>query len=104
MADEAPWDLVKIMRHPLKYPNAVSARTQLYLVIYHAAEALRIVGILLQPYMPAKAALLLDMLGVQMAHRTFSYARVGRDETYGTPRIPVGNTAWDALFPPLPVE
>ncbi|CAL3963177.1 unnamed protein product [Diplocarpon coronariae] len=73
-------------------------------VIYHCAEAIRIVGILLQPYMPGKAAKLLDMMGVAGSRRTFDDAQLGADHSYGAPSIPVGKCAWDGLFPPLPVE
>lgn len=72
--------------------------------IYHCAESIRIAGILLQPYMPTKASLLLDMMGVDESKRTFDHAFLGRDKTYGEPKSPVGNSKWDSLFPPLPVE
>lgn len=72
--------------------------------IYHCADAIRIVGILLQPYMPGKSKTLLDMLGVEDSRRTFDDARIGADSTYGTAKAPLGNDAWDSLFPPLPVE
>jgi methionyl-tRNA synthetase len=72
--------------------------------VYHCAEAIRITGILLQPYMPNKASELLDMIGVHEARRTFDDALLGVDETYGDAKNPVGKDAWDALFPPLPVE
>lgn len=61
-------------------------------------------GILLQPYMPAKSAELLDMLGVDESRRTFADAKLGADFTYGEAKLPVGKTAWDGLFPPLSVE
>lgn len=54
--------------------------------------------------MPAKASQLLDMMGVDESKRTFDDAMLGNDTTYGDPKIPVGTTAWDGLFPPLPVE
>jgi len=72
--------------------------------IYHCAEAIRIVGILLQPFMPDKASQLLDMIGVDPSRRTFADAHFGHDKSYGTPIAPVGRTAWDALFPPLSIE
>lgn len=72
--------------------------------IYHCAEAVRIVGILLQPYMPEKSKTLLDMLGVEDSKRTLDDARIGADSTYGSANAPLGKCAWDALFPPLPVE
>jgi methionyl-tRNA synthetase len=72
--------------------------------IYACAESLRIVGILLQSYMPSKMSQLLDMLGVDEARRTFDYAVVGADDSYGDPKLPLGRNGWDSLFPPLPVE
>jgi len=44
-------------------------------IIYLAAESLRIVGIVLQPYMPNKARQLLDQLGVQPHKRTFAFCK-----------------------------
>lgn len=54
--------------------------------------------------MPAKAAQLLDMLGVDESKRTFADARLGADFSYGAAKLPVGKGAWDSLFPPLSVE
>jgi len=62
------------------------------------------VGILLQPYMPDKASLLLDMLGVDESRRTYDDAIFGCDDTYGEPRVSPGKSAWDGLFPPLAIE
>jgi methionyl-tRNA synthetase len=69
--------------------------------VYHCAEAIRIVGILLQPYMPEKSKTLLDMIGVEDSKRTFDDAQVGADATYGDANAPLGKGAWDGLFPPL---
>ena len=54
--------------------------------------------------MPAKAARLLDMLGVDESRRTFDHASFRADYDYGVPQLPVGRDAWDGLFPPLPVD
>ncbi|KAI6006466.1 tRNA synthetases class I (M)-domain-containing protein [Pisolithus marmoratus] len=43
-----------------------------------ALETLRIVGILLQPFLPSTAVKLLDALGVPEMERTVAYARLGR--------------------------
>jgi methionyl-tRNA synthetase len=51
--------------------------------------------------MPAKAANLLDMLGVSDDRRTFNDARVGADFTYGTSRVDLGKGKAGVLFPPL---
>lgn len=72
--------------------------------VYHCAESLRIIGILLQPFMPEKAAQLLDTMGVDEQHRTLQHAALGVDADYGEPKIPVGENVWESLFPPLPVE
>ena len=72
--------------------------------VYHCAEAIRIVGILLQPFMPNKASELLDMLGVDESRRTFTDSCFGKDDTYGDAKIPLGKCAWDSLFPPLAVQ
>ncbi|KAI1338985.1 tRNA synthetases class I (M)-domain-containing protein [Xylariaceae sp. FL0016] len=73
-------------------------------IIYHAAESLRISGILLQPFMPEKAAQLLDQLGVAVERRTLKYAQVGADLDYGTSLVEVGLGPGAGLFPPLAVE
>jgi methionyl-tRNA synthetase len=70
--------------------------------VYHTAEALRIAGILLQPYMPGKAAELLDRLAVGKENRRFEDARLGADFEYGK-NIKSAKTVWDGLFPVLPV-
>lgn len=72
-------------------------------VIFLAAEALRIVGILLQPFMPEKAKMLLDLLGVREDRRTLEWARLGEDQHYGTPikGVDVGSGFNGVLFPPL---
>ncbi|KAI0472115.1 tRNA synthetases class I (M)-domain-containing protein [Xylariaceae sp. FL0804] len=69
--------------------------------IYHTGEALRVVGILLQPFTPDKAAQLLDRLGVRAERRGLEWARrLDADETYGLS----GEPGQDKLFPQLPVE
>ncbi|KAK2608748.1 methionyl-tRNA synthetase [Conoideocrella luteorostrata] len=98
VSDTEPWNLVKA-------PDSES-RTLLNLVIYNSAEALRIAGILLQPIMPTKAALLLDELGVREDRRTVEFAVKGKDADYGT-EAKTGDPAartkkWDTIFPPTP--
>jgi methionyl-tRNA synthetase len=92
-----PWAVAKMVR-------SLETRKVIPRTIYHSAEAIRITGILLQPYMPGKAAQLLDMIGVDESRRGFKDAVLGADETYGEGIVPVGMTAWDSLFPPLSVE
>jgi methionyl-tRNA synthetase len=69
--------------------------------IYLTSEALRMTGILLQPYMPTKAKMLLDQLGVDEARRTAEYCKAGCDLDYGIPMIDVGAKHEGTLFPPL---
>ncbi|KAF3038778.1 methionyl-tRNA synthetase [Didymella heteroderae] len=59
--------------------------------IYLAAEALRMTGILLQPYMPHKAEMLLNQLGVKEDRRTLAYCQPGGDLDYGTPMVQLGS-------------
>ncbi len=73
-AGQEPWALRK----------TDSARMET--VLYVTAEVLRIVGVLAQPYVPASAAKLLDVLSVPDDARTFAY--VGARLTSGTP-LPV---------------
>ncbi|KAK8017477.1 methionyl-trna synthetase protein [Apiospora rasikravindrae] len=77
-----PWNLVK--------RGEVEAAHQ---IIYHAAEALRVCGILLQPFMPEKSAGLLDRLGVDQGQRTFDHARFDSDSAYGISTVPLGEGA-----------
>lgn len=74
------------------------------LIVYLCAEALRVSGILLQPYMPEKAGLLLDMLGVEGDRRSFADAQLGADYEYGTSFVELGRGKMGTLFPPLPSE
>ena len=46
-------------------------------VLYVTAEVLRMVGILIQPYMPQSAAKLLDLLGVPATARLYATCRSG---------------------------
>lgn len=73
-------------------------------IVYLASEALRITGILLQPYMPNKASELLDQLGVQPDQRTLEYCKPGADLDYGIPLVDLGVAHKGVLFPPLPSE
>lgn len=73
-------------------------------IIYLAAEAIRMCGIMLQIYMPDKANLLLNQLGVADSRRTFEYCGFGRDLEYGTPMVDVGSGHKGILFPPLSSE
>ena len=69
--------------------------------VFLASEALRISGILLQPYMPNKSAQILDQLGVDESHRTLKYAHPGRDLDYGVSKLEGG---LEMLFDNKPME
>jgi methionyl-tRNA synthetase len=92
-----PWD--KVLEFAPGEPGEEVDR-----IVYQAAEGLRIVGILLQPYMPGKAKMLLDQLGVDESRRSFDYCKPGADLEYGTPIIELGGKHQGVLFPPLPSE
>jgi methionyl-tRNA synthetase len=47
------------------------------------AEAIRIIAILLQPFMPDKMKEALDTMEVAESKRTFEHAQLGADFTYG---------------------
>ena len=79
-AGEAPWALAKT--DPPKQGT----------VLYVTAEVIRQVAILCQPFMPASAAKLLDLLGVPATERDFTMLGSGKRLAPGT-----------ALPPPAPV-
>ncbi|CAK4015014.1 probable methionyl-tRNA synthetase [Lecanosticta acicola] len=56
-------------------------------IIYLAAEQLRLVGIMLQPFMPSAAKRQLDMMGVDPERRSFEWAVLGKDDSYGVPLV-----------------
>lgn len=70
-------------------------------IIFLCAESIRICGILLQPYMPSKMKILLDMLGVKNDARGFIDTKFGADGLYGKSFIDVGRGQQGVLFPPL---
>ncbi|KAK6369572.1 methionyl-tRNA synthetase [Exophiala oligosperma] len=53
--------------------------------VYVSAESIRITAILLQPFMPGRMKVALDMMEVEDSKRTFAHARVGADLTFGCP-------------------
>lgn len=99
----APWHLSKTQ--DIQSPGGEDLnQAGIESCVFHCAESIRIIGILLQPYMPTKASELLDMMGVNESRRTFNDADFGADYTYGVPKLPPGKTAFGSLFPPLSVE
>ncbi|KAF2109030.1 methionyl-tRNA synthetase-like protein [Lophiotrema nucula] len=89
-----PWD--KCITFGEREPGEEVDRT-----IFLASEALRMTGILLQPYMPNKAKMLLDQLGVDESKRTYEYCKPLSDLTYGIPKVDLGRQFEGVLFPPL---
>ncbi|USW57705.1 Putative aminoacyl-tRNA synthetase, class Ia, anticodon-binding, methionyl-tRNA synthetase [Septoria linicola] len=69
--------------------------------IYLAAESLRLVGIMLQPFMPAASKRQLDMLGVAEDRRSWEWCQVGKDDGFGVPLCEIGKGEKGLLFPPL---
>ncbi|KAI1422192.1 tRNA synthetases class I (M)-domain-containing protein [Xylaria sp. FL1777] len=92
-SDAAPWA-----------KNSESDAVPVEQSVFFAAESLRIIGILLQPFIPEKASELLDRLGVSPVRRTYEDAVLFADDSYGTPLVPLGTGAQSSLFPLLPVE
>ncbi|KAI0883196.1 tRNA synthetases class I (M)-domain-containing protein [Annulohypoxylon maeteangense] len=93
MSNAKPWDV-----------KNESETTALNQIVFHTSEALRVVGILLQPFIPEKSKRLLDVLGVSPDRRTFEFAKLHADNDYGTSFVPIVKGAQGSLFPPLPVE
>ena len=96
ITNAAPWDLVK----------GDDAQRQLgEKVIFLVGETLRMVGILLQPVMPDKATMLLDILEVSPEKRWLENAKFNSDSEYGTSTSGMKGRFGDGtLFPPLAVE
>jgi methionyl-tRNA synthetase len=81
-----------------------SIQRDVKVIIYYAAESLRICAILLQPFMPSKMKRLLDILGVDEQKRFYQHASFGCDFDYGIPKCDLGRGADNSLFPPLTAE
>lgn len=91
LQDSEPWNVVKS-----DSPNATAVTEA---IVYDCIEAVRIAGILLQPYMPGKAEELLDMLGVDYEQRNWEDAIYGMGGAYGNCGVEKGRMR--TLFPPL---
>ncbi|KAF1987765.1 hypothetical protein K402DRAFT_420119 [Aulographum hederae CBS 113979] len=96
--DTEPW------AHTVPGEDVPLPNPQVDLPIFLAVEALRIGGILLQPFMPDKARLLLDMIGVDEDKRSFDDAEFGAGGLYGTSKINLGKGQDGSLFPALTSE
>lgn len=110
----SPWDLA---RQTPKYKTedaneesrlsmaerqkAAEIRDELDRIVYLNAETLRLVGIMLQPFMPTAAGRLLDMVGVASERRNWDWCFVGKDDAYGVPMVDLGKGDKGLLFPGL---
>ena len=107
LQNSSPWDvattLKKIAAGELegKGVDVDELRRTMNLQVYLCAESLRLAGIMLVPFMPGKADKLLDMLGVARDRRSWEWAQLGKDGTYGRPEVPLGKGQMGTLFPPL---
>jgi methionyl-tRNA synthetase len=90
----SPWTMMNV-KDPTAVPRRLSA------IVALTAETLRICGILLQPYMPEKATLLLDQLGVDKSKRAAEYAVIAADLDYGIPKVSLEKGYTGILFPPV---
>ncbi|KAK3712621.1 methionyl-tRNA synthetase [Vermiconidia calcicola] len=98
----APWHLVKALENARADGTSVQVlEEQIDKIIFINAETLRMVGILLQPFVPTSAKKLLDMLGVDQGRRNWDWCVVGRDDTYGVPKMDLEDPKESTLFPRL---
>ncbi|KAH6673190.1 methionyl-tRNA synthetase-like protein [Halenospora varia] len=114
LQDVSPWNFAKETRMVETTTTDADGATmqsshdlnqdRIHRCVYHCAEAIRVVAILLQPYMPTKAAEILDIMGVDEDKRTFEFAKMNADHTYGVAKRPPGKGKWEGVFPPLAVE
>ncbi|KAK4552979.1 methionyl-tRNA synthetase [Recurvomyces mirabilis] len=72
--------------------------------VYLAAETLRMVGIMLQPFTPDASKRLLDMVGVSDERRSWEWCVLGKDDQYGEPLVELGKGEKGVLFPSLVSE
>lgn len=109
-----PWALARKMtgwkQNPAEQERLLSAeqketneaiKDELDRIVYANVETLRLVGIMLQPFMPDTASRLLDMLGVEAGRRYWQWCAVGCDDSYGTPKVDLGRGEQGHLFPGL---
>ncbi|KAL9060306.1 MAG: hypothetical protein Q9162_000710, partial [Coniocarpon cinnabarinum] len=83
---QRPWYVARGIPK-LPEPGRVEMQAELDTTVYLSAEALRLVAILLQPFVPNKATQLADMLGLREDRRTFQWAKLGADYEYGTSKL-----------------
>lgn len=86
------------MVKPWLYTPSKSDRLQFYSIQHQIGEAMRIGALFAQPFMPGKAAEMLDVLGVDIGRRDLRFALWGADMYYGRKRQ---GTAPIHVFPRL---
>ncbi|KAK5164152.1 methionyl-tRNA synthetase [Saxophila tyrrhenica] len=102
----APWSLVKMRQAEEQSLSANKKRIEqldrdAHRIVFVTGETLRMVGIMLQPFMPVKAKELLDMLGVVEERRNWEWCAVGKDDGYGVSMKDLGKRGDGQLFPML---
>jgi methionyl-tRNA synthetase len=100
MQNRSPWLLAR-EHQTVTYRPDMNPSEDVDICVFLCAESLRLAGILLQPFMPEKANLLLDMMGVDRERRSYVWAKVGKDDTYGKSFVELGKGTTGTLFPPL---
>lgn len=97
-----PWSIVtaiKLVEGGGNLQEVDRLKNELRKVIFLCIEGLRVPGIMLQPFMPEKAAELLDRLGVRRDRRDITWALgMGKDAEY----CQNFDRSKKVLFPPLP--
>lgn len=68
--------------------------------LFITTETLRIISILLQPFIPGKAKGALNMMNVDETKRTYLHTVIGADFEYGTQSLQPGDRV-EGLFPAL---
>ena len=87
---------------PWLYNTSERERLQFYSVQHQIGEGVRIAALFAQPFMPVKAAEMLDALGVSEARRDLRFAMWGADFYYG--RKKQKHTAPVHIFPRMDPE
>ena len=93
---QRPWEVGKMLhvansskgQEQTKQVAEVAAlERRLDCIIFSAVETLRVLGIMLQPFMPGKANELLDVLGVDKNNRSWHHVQLGADRAYGKAKV-----------------
>lgn len=98
-----PWKVAAELRSSPDSPSE-EKQAELDAVIFVCAETVRLVGIMLQPVMPTKMKLLLDMLGVKDDRRSWDWCVARKDDAYGSSQVTPGKGEGSVLFPRLVTE